>query len=201
MHRASDWENTRAAMVGEREVLSLGGHVCRILNAKVEDRNGHEVLVLAFDIDEGTEYDGFFKRQFESIKANSNGITIPQWPIGGTFSQFTRDWKDQTKTNPFFKGLIQAVVDSNVHYQWDWNERSLAGKYIGLVFGEEEYMKKDTGEIKVATRARFCCSVADAPDKEPPRLREYKGQRPQTSSTEGTTNGSFTEVDDDELPF
>lgn len=201
MQRANDWDTTRAAMSGETERLSLGGHVCKILHAKVEDRNGHEALVLSFDIDEGTEYDGIMRRKFDGIKARSDGMHVPQWPIDGTFSQFTRDYKDQTKTNPFFKGLIQAVCDSNPGYQWDWNERSLNGKYIGLVFGEEEYPARDTGEIRTSVRARFCCAAADAPDKEPPKRKEYNGARPQTSSAAATTGGGFTQVDDDELPF
>lgn len=200
MKPASDWQTTRAAMGGEGERISLGGHVCRILNARVEEMNGHEQLVLSFDVDEGTEYDGIFRRQFEAIKARNSGDRLPQWPIGGTFRQFTRDWQNQDKTNPFFKGLIQAVCDSNPNYTWDWSERSLTGKYIGLVFGEEEYLDKNTNEIKKSTRARFCCAAADAPDKEPPKLREYKGARPQASSAAG--GESFTEVDDDDsLPF
>lgn len=203
MKPASDWSTTRAALGGESERISLGGHVCKILNAKVEDMNGHEQLVLCFDVDEGTEYDGIFRRQYDGIKARNSGTQIPQWPIGGTFRQFTRDYKDQGKTNPFFKGMIQAVTDSNPNYQWDWNERSLAGKYIGLVFGEEEYLDKNTGEIKKSTKARFCCAAADAPEKEAPKLRKYNGPRPQMSGASATTGGDgFTEVDDsDELPF
>lgn len=194
MRMAKDWDTTRSATFGESERLSLGGHVCKILNAKVEDTNGHEQLVLCFDIDEGTEYDGFFRRQFDGIKTRGNGISIPNWPNGGTYRQFTRDYKDQEKTNPFFKGLITAVVESNPGYAWDWNERSLAGKYIGFVFGEEEYVNRD-GEVKVTTRARYCCTAADAPDKEPPKLKELKN-RPAAKPSD-----SFVEVDDSELPF
>lgn len=189
MKMANDWNTTRAAMSGDGERLSLGGHVCRIMNARVEERAGHEVMVLSFDIDEGSEYDGFFRRQYDRFKDSS---ATPQWPMGGTFSQFTRDYKDPNKTNPYFKGLIQAITDSNPNFVWNWDEKSLKGKAIGLVFGEEEYKGRD-GEIKTSTRARYCCSAESAPEKDAPKLKEYKGAKPAANQ--------FTEVDDDELPF
>ena len=194
MKRMSDWEETRAAMGGDSERLSLGGHVCKIIGTRIDTTTtGKEQLVLCFDVDEGTEYDGIFKRQYDGSKGRGND----KWPNGGTFRQFTRDFTDPGKTNPYFKGLIQAVVESNSGYQWDWNERSLVGRYIGFVFGEEEYMGQD-GEIKRAVKARYCCPSDSAPDKEAPALKPYKGPKPQTTQS---APGGFTETTDDELPF
>ena len=193
MKRANDWETTRAAQGGEVERLSLGGHVCKILSARVEAPNGHEQLVIAFDVDEGTEYDGIFRRQYDQFSGTNS-----KWPNGGTFRQFTRDYNDPNKTNPYFKGFIKAVIDSNPNYVWDWNERSLTGKYIGFVFGEEEYLNNNN-EKRTAVKARFCCAAADAPEKEAPKLKELR-QSGGTTATATQGNG-FTQVDDDELPF
>lgn len=194
MRKPSDWDTTRAAQSGEYERLSLGGHVCKIIKAQMtSDRNGHEQMELYLDIAEGTEYDGIFRRQYDQF-SGSNG----KWPNGGTFRQFTRDYSDQSKTNPYFKGLIQAVIDSNPNYVWDWNERSLTGKYIGFVFGEEEYLNNNN-EKRTAVKARFCCAAADAPEKEAPKLKELR-QSGGTATTATQSNG-FTQVDDDELPF
>ena len=206
MQRLNDWDTTRAAMGGEgMEQVTPGGHVVKILNASIGEYNGKEQLILCFDVDEGTEFDGIFRRQFDIIKKRGDGTKIPQWPINGTFKQFTRDYNDSTKTNPYFKGLIQAVCDSNARYVWDWNERSLVGKYVGLIFREEEYATKDTGEIRTTVRAFACCPAADAPDKEPPKKKEYKGPRPQGGAATGTataaTNTGFTDVPEDDLPF
>jgi len=54
------------------------------------------------------------------------------------------------KTNalPFFKAFITAVEKSNSNYKWDWNEKSLIGKNVVGVFGEEEYVAND-GSVKV----------------------------------------------------
>ena len=189
MRKPSDWDTTRAAQSGEYERLSLGGHVCKIIKAQMtSDRNGHEQMELYLDIAEGTEYDGFFRRQYEARKGESS----TQWPVGGIFRQYTEVYNGNGETNPYFKGMIQAIVESNSGYVWDWNERSLTGKYNGVVFGEEEYMGRD-GQIKKTTRARYVCAAVSAADKEVPKLKEYKGKRQEPEQ--------FTEDDGDQLPF
>lgn len=203
MQKASDWDSARAAQGGDGfEQMTPGGHVVKILNAAVGEYNEREQLILSFDIDEGSDLDGFYRRQYDALKKRGDGTKILQWPINGTFKQFTRDYKDESKTNPFFKGLIQAVENSNPRYTWDWNERSLTGKYVGLIFREEEYLNNNTGEIKTTVRAFACCNAADAAEKEIPRKKEYQGPRPQVSGAAAPAGGGFTEVDDDDsLPF
>ena len=35
--------------------------------------------------------------------------------------------------------MIACLEESNPGYAWDWDETKLKGKYIGLLFGNEEY--------------------------------------------------------------
>lgn len=141
MKPTQDFE-TAQAYTGESEKLPIGGHVCMIRNARCElSKSGKEMLVLAFDISEGSESDGYYQRRFNRAR---NGNPDAKWQ--GVYRSTTT--RDDGSTNPMFKGLITAIEESNAGYKWNWNEVSLHGKYVGFNFGEEEYVNQ-MGEIRV----------------------------------------------------
>ena len=41
-----------------------------------------------------------------------------------------------------FKGFITAIEKSNKNYKWNFDEKSLVKKYIGLVIADEEYINQ-----------------------------------------------------------
>ena len=43
-------------------------------------------------------------------------------------------------------------------FKWNWDERSVSGKMVGMVFGEEEYRKTD-GTIGTSVKAQMARSV------------------------------------------
>lgn len=184
--------NTAAAYDGSSERLPAGGYICRIMKAWVETtQNGSEMLVLALEIAEG-QYAGFIKKQYDSRKA-TNPKTV--WPA--LFKQFTLGTDGQT--NPFFKGMLKSIEESNTGYVWNWQEATLANKMIGMIFREEEFEASD-GSIKTTVRPAFPRSVqrirngVEAP--------EIKRLNKPTSSANTMQNVGFTPVDDDEeLPF
>ena len=47
------------------------------------------------------------------------------------------------------KGFTTAIENSNPGYTWDFNEKKLKGKVVGLVLGEEEFLNSSG---KVCTR-------------------------------------------------
>lgn len=136
-----------AAYDGGNERLPAGGYICRIMKAWVETTmSGAEMLALALEISEG-EYAGFYGKQFNMRKANNPNA---KWPC--VFKQFALNTDGQT--NPFFKGMIKSIEDSNVGYSWNWQEVSLQNKTIGMIFREEEFEAPD-GSIKTTTRPAF----------------------------------------------
>lgn len=142
------------AATGENEKLPTGGHICQIRAARCENtRTGKEMLVLAFDIKEGSECDGFYKRMFDRIKGYNPDA---KWP--GVYYQVTTN--NEGNTSPMFKGLITAIEESNPGYAWNWNETSLQGKVVGFNFGEEEYIHQNTGEIRVNVKPMFPASIS-----------------------------------------
>lgn len=190
------WDKAHADMGGEFERLSPGGHIVKILHAETRQSNGgKDMLVLSYDINEGSQFDGIFRRAFDRIKRGGDGRALPKWPNGGTYYQLLED--RDGNVNPRFKGLITAVEQSNSGFRWDWDERKLTGMLLGLIFREEEYLNND-GELRVAVKAMACCPVADALGKEPPRMKKLEPG--QLSAAPNTAQG-FTQVDDDELPF
>ena len=68
MKKFSDYDEVKVNNFGER--LKLGGHICKVLEAKVEevesknDGKKYEILVITFDIVEPDEQAGFYQRKF-----------------------------------------------------------------------------------------------------------------------------------------
>ena len=180
-----------AAYDGNNERLPAGGYICKILKAWCETTpNGSEQLVLALEIADGN-YAGFFKKQYETRKANN-----PNAAWGCIFKQFTLGIDGQT--NPFFKGMLKSIEESNAGYKWNWQEATLANRMIGMIFREEEFIAQD-GSIKTTVRPAFARSVerirngVDVPEIK--RLNNV-----QTNATP-LQNAGFTEVNDSDLPF
>lgn len=202
--------DTAAAYDGSFTRLDPGGYICQIIDAKVEPVNTRsgvkDKFVVAVDIKDGSPFDGYFRRQFERAK-EQKGASARWGAIYETFLE-TPDGM----CNPYFKGLIKCVEDSNTGFKWAWVETALCGKKIGIVFGEERYTGND-GMPRTVVKpffARPVQAIADGVDIPPMRDRTQQAQNQQnyanartSAPTVGRTNSQamFTQVDDDELPF
>ena len=212
-----DYDNARAFDGTGGPQLTPGGHICRIQGVRLEktQKTNKDMLVVAFDIAEGSEFDGYFRKRFErSSGFNSNA----KWPgvFRCTLLNATGD------TNGFFKGFIEALEASNPGYNFKatkGDEQQMKGKLVGFNFGEEEYERTDyqTGEIKKAISIKPAYAISVARVREgvipPPRkLLDNGGAGNATQYGNQFNNPSarpvgqpdaqgFQEVDDDELPF
>lgn len=150
--KPKDWE-TAQAYTGESQSMTPGGHVVRILGMRQEtSKNNKPMLVVSFDVEEGGELDGFYKKLHATKKkfdAGAKWAGVIRYMLYG---------KDGVSTNGFFKGFITAVEESNSGWTWNWDERSVTGKMVGMVFGEEEYRKQD-GSIGTSVKAQQARSV------------------------------------------
>lgn len=186
----SDYSNVQA-FDGDFETLPLGGHICVIKGTKIESYDWGEMLVLALDIDEG-EHKGFYQRQYDRRKQDKPDA---KWP--GTYRQGIPkdDGSDKdNKTKGFFKGMITCIEKSNPGYTWNWDEKSLAGKKIGGVFGQEEFIGTD-GQVHLATKCVYVRTV-DSIRKgvEVPKTKVLDN-RPEPADS------FFPPADDTPLPF
>lgn len=132
IRKPNNWENVHA--FGTRQKLPVGAYVCTIKQAVVQSNSYGEQLCILFDISAGA-YSGYYNNDF-----CSNTRTDKKWR--GVYRLFLPrdDGSDKDEwTKSRLKGLLTSIEESNPGYKWDWNEKTLAGKEIGIIFRNEEW--------------------------------------------------------------
>lgn len=194
MQLPNDYEKAAVADGGNAQ-LPAGGYVCRIQKAEAVTANsGAMVLRILFDIEEG-EYQGYYRARYARDKAWRGARGEIKWR--GQYDTFLLTKEGQT--NPFFKGLIKAVEESNpgvvLVSGGVLDEALMRNCHIGLVMGEEEFRGQD-GQVHTAVRPRIAVPIA--------RIREGAFTVPPLRKLpeRSSAPAGFTQVDDDEaLPF
>lgn len=165
---------------GERKQFPVGPQPCVI--TEVEDDAAKSLLIVKFDIVKG-EQKGHFKTVYEST--------------GKWYGVSYRSYKDAAL--PFFKSFITAIEKSNVGYKWNWDERTLVGKYVIVNFREEEYVYD--GEVRASVKPFEFRSIEalnkGEVEKEPKRLT-LKDQGIAEPTAKAESNFDIVEED---LPF
>lgn len=173
------------AYTGEGMALPAGKYVCVIKGAKeVTSQKGNKQLVLMLDIAEG-DYKGYYSDRYaRDLEKNSNA----KWSNGGIYRQNV-----EGNSLPYFRGLMTCIEKSNPGYTWDWNEKGLAGKKIGVLFGREEFMT-DNGK-RWATKAMGVRSIEGLEGSQIPKDKPLQEK--------DTFNmNDFKDMDsEDDLPF
>lgn len=174
---------------GEFTPINLGGHSLTI--KKLEEcqcSDGRKYFKVLFDTSDDDFQPRFYTKQWQNDTRKEK-----KW--GGTTTLFPTDKEGNTsKTFKQFCTCIEKTNNSKI--QWGAGfEQSIVGKYIGGIFGEEEYISQ-SGEIKVARKLFYWCSGDKIVDAKIPEKRYV--ERPQADS-----NGfiSIPQGIDDELPF
>lgn len=175
MQEIKNWKDIKASEDFER--LTAGGYVCTIIH--VEDEPNKQYLKIQYDIAEGDHKDHWA----------STNERFGWW--GG---DFYRSYKDSAAG--MFKGFINAVEGSNPGYTWSWNEKSLEGKMIGIVLGEEEYTGND-GSVKTRLKVKTVKTVKDIRDG---KFRIPPLKRLEPSAEDKTVAETFEAIDTD-VPF
>lgn len=197
MKPINDWNNVKP-VGGESKKLPAGGYVCQIIGAKEEmSRNGNPMLVVALEIAEG-EYAGFYREKYNGQKWPNQAILRIMEPDGN------KDAPDvYSKKAGRVKKFIQDVERSNEPYVFKWDESTLRGKYVGGLFGEEEF-ETDTGTAW-ATKIFYTTTVANiregkfnVPNSRPLTTVTYQAA-PQNPGDEFVEIADMDETDD--LPF
>lgn len=198
MKAINNWDNVKAST--DFTTLPAGGYVCRIQGAKInqfQTRDGGEFerLEVAVDIEEG-EQKGYYRRDFDSQQTEDK-----KWR--GVFRLYvpSGDGSDQDNWSAAkLKRFVNDVEDSNPGYHWDWDEKKLKGKLVGLTFRREEW--EYNGKSGWKTNPFQAYTVED--------IRQNKFQMPndkplKEKTSTSTTQPKFEDVVetavDDDLPF
>mgnify|MGYP007010788828 FL=1 len=158
MKRIENWENIQESTSFKR--LTPNGYIAKIL--KVEDHSEKEYLKIYFDIVKGDDK-GYFKKQYDGDTRKER-----KWPNAGTF---IRSHKDSAAS--MFKGFINAVEKSNKGYKWDFDEKTLVNKVVGLIIADEQYQNQK-GQVRVRNYVAAVRSVEtiEKGEYEIPALKE-----------------------------
>ena len=158
MKRIENWDSIVESTSFKR--LAPNGYIVKIL--KVEDHPDKEYLKIYFDVN-GGEDKGYFKSQFEKDTRKER-----KWPNAGTF---IRSYKDSAAS--MFKGFINAIEKSNKGYQWNFDEKTLVNKVVGLIIADEQYQNQK-GQVRVRNYVAAVRSVEtiEKGEYEIPALKE-----------------------------
>lgn len=204
--RPNNWNEVREP--SDRPKLPVGAYVCRVKQAVVDSTYGDQLCIL-FDIVEG-EHQNFFMDEFRA-----NTMENKKWK--GTLKQWIPKDDGSEKdewTKSSFKGMVTSFEKSNPGYQWNWDEASLVGKLIGILFRNEEW--EFNGKHGWAVRPFKALSVdtVRSGDFKLPDDKPLKGKAPASAvdnfadlenkvSMFGNQHTSFGELDEDDdgLPW
>ena len=178
---------------GAREVLPAGGYVAKVISAKVEENDWGERLVIAFDICEG-DYREFFKKDFDgNTNEDKKWRGVYRASIPTDDGSEKDGWKKRTMNN-----VIGSFEASNDKFHWDWDEKKLKGKLVGVLFRNKEW--EMNGRTGWTTE---CCALTSADNIRDGKFNMPK-DKPLDSSSGSTppTSSQFVEAEDSgDLPF
>ena len=198
MKKINDWENIKENSDFKR--LESGAYICAI--KAVEDVSDKEYLKIYFDIVKG-DNKGYFQKLYDSDTRKDK-----KWPIAGTL---IRSYKEAALS--MFKGFCTAVEKSNKNYKWNFDEKTLVKKYIGLIIADEEYLNtKGQKRVRNYVASVRSLEAIEKGDFTIPALKELDESKiteakkkeedfidPFADSTEVEENSS--PVDDDSNPW
>lgn len=185
----------------DRPKLPLGAYVCKVKKAVVQSNSFGEQLCVLFDIVEG-EFKGFFDNDFKaSTIENKKWKGVLRLWLPRDDGSEKDEWTKST-----LKGMTTAFEKSNPGFLWNWDEASLVGKMVGILFRNEEWdYEVKTGWSVRPFRAISVDSVRSGDftlPKDKPLKEKAAAATNYTSSYSGYGSQGFAEIEDDgELPF
>ena len=180
---------------GAYEQLPAGPYVAKITNVKIDGVEPDQSLVLRLEVLEG-EYKDYFSKRYQHDKDNGGmyeakykgdyRLRIPN--PANTKSKYP----DSDKRR--FNDAIWRIERSNEGYHWDWNEKGLIGKVVGMSMQDDEYNGNQftrIGRLEVAQDVRNGIVGIMKPRK----------RQETTTEAVGFTSSGFTAVENVEVPF
>lgn len=194
MRHLTGYDNAKA-MTGESAQLPKGGYVVKIMDCKeiFGEKNGnhYSYLNFSFDVIEG-DYKGHFANVY-----NSSINEDKKWK--GVYNHFIPQegsmYYEENLTK--FKTMMVNFEESNEGFHWDWDEKKLKGKIIGIVYGEKEFKTSD-GNVITITEPKYFTNVE--------RIRTGKYTIPSLKKLQGSVQqpsvfDEFTPAADEKLPW
>lgn len=163
---------------GAREILPAGGYVAKILNVEEKRYTWGDVLLISFDIAEG-EHTGFFNADYQN---NTNEGRKWRGTYRLSIPKDDGSEKDGWTKNAF-NGAIWAVEESNPGYVWNWDEKTLKDKMVGVLFRNKEWeMNGNTGWTTE------CCKLESVEDIRSGKIKTPKDKPLANKTTQAASD-------------
>lgn len=174
-----------------REILPAGAYVCEIKSVKEESFDWGNKLAMMIEIIEG-EYKDFWRRDYDN-----NNNDDRKWRGVFRIDIPKDDGTEQDSwTKRKFGNFIWAVQESNPGYVWAWDEKTLKGKKIGVVYRNKEWAMGDlTGWT---TEAGGAASIEDVRNGKVKPLKDKPLKNRPAPAVEVVAD---TVDDESDLPF
>lgn len=195
IRKPSNWNEVQA--FSDRPKLPLGAYVCKVLKAVVTPTLYGDQLQIGFDIKEG-EHAGYYKADFAA-----NPQQDKKW------KGILRVWlpkddgsENDENTKRTLKGMVTSFEKSNPGYVWNWNEQSLVGREVGILFRNEEwdYNGKQGWAVR-PFRAISVDSVRNGTFTLPKDKPLNNSAGNYTASMPKVDANGYVQVEEDGLPF
>ena len=188
IRKPQNWENVQ--VMTDRAKLPVGAYVCKVKQVGIQHNDYGDQLAILFDIAEGDHKD-FYSREFQQ---NPNQNKKWKGVIRIWLPKDDGSDKDE-KTKRLFKGMVTSFEESNPGFHWNWDESTLVGKTIGIIYRNEEWEYNGrTGWTTEAAGADSIDSIRDG------KFYHYKDK---PLPEKPASAPAFEELDDSEsdLPF
>ena len=178
---------------GKTAMLPAGPYVAKIINVKIDGEEPDQSLILRLDIAEG-EYAGYYTARYKADEERKNSQYPPKYKGDLRIRIPNPDNKKAMYPESDlrrFNDAMYRIEQSNPGYAWDWNERGLIGRIVGVnvragTYNDAAYTKPYRLEIADDVRK----GIVQPMEPMQPRGDAYEAPGQQ-----------YTVVNDPELPF
>ena len=168
----------------------VGQYIGEIQNIRLDRsyNNDRDVIVCMVEITEG-EYKDIYHKIFADQQERFGG----EVKYKGTFTLTPPIDGDEPWVKQRWESNLWCVQDSNPGYVWDWDEKKLKGKKVGLNIRENTYTGKNDGKEHTTTEVGQFESINDI---RAGKCKDMKPRGKKKTQEEASTDGSeFTGIE------
>lgn len=180
---------------GYIELPPVGAYVAEIQDVRTSEQFDHTIIELMVEITEG-EYKGRYHEVYEDQRERFGNATYK-----GVFKLTAPNDNDEDWRVSTFQGNLWCVQESNPGYKWDWDEKKLKDKKVGISVRKRLYTGQDKDGNPVDRETLEIGRFETIADVKAGKVKPMK-VKDTRKKNESTSGSDFTDVSKDvEVPF
>lgn len=173
----------------------VGAYIGEIQASREVEQNGRPVVELFMEITEGE-----YKNRFHEVYENQKERFGDNVKYKGIFRLVPYMKGDEDWRRKVFEENLWAVEQSNPGYKWDWDEKKLKGKKVGISIRKRLYTYN--GKDWETTEIGKLESIEEIKVGKVKPLKDRDNRETKSESADSTDGSNFTDVSKDvEVPF